>query len=120
MDCESERLWFYDITNVVPCIDEERSARKPRSHFEGGTLEDRVPVEATVFEDPLIAAGKLRVNDAAKARLESLISDSDIVGSAFLERGRCPRSRGRVAEQEEHIVRISSDPRPVSLRVIGP
>jgi hypothetical protein len=29
MDCSGEPRWFYNVTNLVPCIDEARSAKRP-------------------------------------------------------------------------------------------
>ncbi|HEX7637610.1 MAG TPA: hypothetical protein VF457_04370 [Burkholderiaceae bacterium] len=98
MDCGDESRWFYNVTNVVSCIDEERSARKPSGAIsKEAFFEDRVPTQEAVFKDPLMAAGKLYVNEAAKVALEKLIAAAGLVGAAFVEpgqRSRKPRPRG--------------------------
>ena len=92
LDCEGEARWFYNVTNRVDCIDEARSTKRP-----GGSIskeeffEDKVPVGESVFKDPLTAAVKIYVNEAAKAALEDLIADSKLVGAAFVEPGPAPK-----------------------------
>ena len=55
------------------------------------SFEDKVPKDESVFKDPLMAAAKLFVNDAAKAVLEKLITEAGIVGAAFIEPGSAPK-----------------------------
>ena len=98
MDCAGEPRWFYNVTNVIPCIDEARSAKRPSgSIVKEEFFEDRVPVSAAVFKDPLTAAAVLYVNEAGKAKLETIITEAAIVGMALVELGpppKKPRPRG--------------------------
>jgi len=49
MDCEGEPRWFYNVTNVVSCIDEGRSERRPTGALSKEAFsEERVPAEAAV------------------------------------------------------------------------
>lgn len=92
MDCAGESRWFYNVTNVISCIDEARSAKRPSgSIVKEAFFEDRVPVSATVFKDPLTAAAVLYVNEAGKAALEALINEAAIVGMALVEPGPAPK-----------------------------
>jgi len=92
MDCEGQPRWCYNVTNVVACIDAERSEKRPTGFIAKEVFfEDRVPVEASVFKDPLTAPVKIHVNEAAKAMLESLIAEADLVGAAFVEPGPPPK-----------------------------
>ena len=92
MDCEGQPRWFYNVTNVVACIDEERSDKWSTGFIsKEAFFEDRVPVEASVFKDPLTAPVKIHVNEAAKAVLESLIAEANLVGAAFVEPGPPPK-----------------------------
>ncbi len=76
------------MTNVVACIDEASSTKKPSGAIAKEAFsEDRLPEEASVFKDPLTAAAKLYVNDAAKAELETLVAEARILGAAFVEPG---------------------------------
>ena len=98
MDCAGESRWFYNVTNLIPCIDEARSAKRPSgSIVKEEFFEDRVPVSAAVFKDPLTAAAVLYVNEAGKAKLETIITEAAIVGMALVELGpppKKPRPRG--------------------------
>ncbi|MBT2144072.1 MULTISPECIES: hypothetical protein [unclassified Rhodanobacter] len=92
MDCSGEPRWFYNVTNVIPCIDEARSAKRPSgSIVKEEFFEDRVPADAAVFKDPLTAAAALYVNEAGKAALETIITEAAIVGIALVEPGPQPK-----------------------------
>lgn len=92
MDCEGETRWFYNVTHVVPCIDEGRSTKRPSGAIAcEAFFEDKLPVAPSVFKDPLTAAGKIYVNDAAKAVLHKLIEDSSLLGASFVEPGPAPK-----------------------------
>jgi hypothetical protein len=92
MDCAGEPRWFYNVTNLIPCIDEARSAKRPSgSIVKEEFFEDRLPIDATVFKDPLTAAAVLYVNEAGKVALESIIRDAAIVGMALVELGPPPK-----------------------------
>jgi hypothetical protein len=92
MDCAGESRWFYNVTNLIPCIDEARSVKRPSgSIVKEEFIEDRVPVDAAVFKDPLTAAAVLYVNEAGKAALEAIITEAAIVGMAFAELGPPPK-----------------------------
>lgn len=92
MDCAGEPRWFYNVTNLVSCIDEARSAKRPSGSFvKEEFFDDKVPVDAAVFKDPLTAAAMLYVNEAGKAALEAIIADAAIVGLAIAELGPPPK-----------------------------
>ena len=92
LDCAGEPRWFYNVTNVIPCIDEARSAKRPSgSIVKEEFFEDRVPLGAAVFKDPLTAASVLCVNEAGKAALETIITEAAIVGMALVELGPPPK-----------------------------
>jgi hypothetical protein len=54
-------------------------------------LDDKVPVDAAVFKDPLTAAAVLYVNSAGKAALEAIITDAGIAGLVIADLGPSPR-----------------------------
>jgi hypothetical protein len=92
MDCAGEPRWFYNVTNLISCIDEARSTKRPsgslvREEF----FDDKVPLDAAVFKDPLTVAAVLYVNEAGKAVLEAIITDAAIVGLAIAELGPSPK-----------------------------
>lgn len=92
MDCGEETRWFYNVTNLIPCIDESRSTKRPSgSIVKEAFFEHAVPVEPAVFKDPLTAAASIYVNDAGKAALEKIVAEAAIVGVAFVEPGPPPK-----------------------------
>lgn len=92
MDCAGDSRWFYNVTNLIPCIDEARSVKRPSgSIVKEEFIEGQVPVDAAVFKDPLTAAAVLYVNEAGKAALEAIVSRAAIVGLAFAEPGPPPK-----------------------------
>ncbi len=92
MDFAGESRWFYNVTNLISCIDEARSAKRPSgSIVKEEFFEDRLPVAAVVFKDPLTAAAVLYVNEAGKAALETIINEAAILGMVLVELGRPPK-----------------------------
>lgn len=92
MDCEGEARWFYNVTNVVSCIDEANSAKRPSGSIsKEAFFEAKVPAGAVVFKDPLTAPASLYVTEAGKTRLEGLVAHAGITGLAFVEPGRGPK-----------------------------
>ena len=92
MDLSGEPRWFYNVTNLIPCIDEARSAkRRDNSILKEEFFEDRLPVGPAVFKDPRTAMAVLYVNEAGKAALETIITEAAIVGIAFVELGPPPK-----------------------------
>jgi len=92
MECQGEARWFYNVTNLVSCIDESRSTRRPSGDISKEEFfEDRVPVVESVFKDPVTAVGKLYVNALAKSALEEIIAAAGLVGAEFAEPGPPPK-----------------------------
>ncbi len=88
LDVNGGPHWFFNVTNLVPCIDRERSEQRP-----GGTIgkeafiESDVPVEAAVFKDPITARGRIYVNDSGKQVLEDAAARAGVQGVRFLRAG---------------------------------
>lgn len=81
LDCEGEPRWFYNATNLVACVDEDRSEK----FDDGGIMleafdESKAPKEAAVFKDPLTAPVRIYVNDAGKRTIEKLAADWSLSG----------------------------------------
>ena len=74
-------LWFYNVTNVVPCLDEANSERDETGMIMAEAFdESRVPKEAAVFKDPKMGVIRIYVNDAGRAEIERLASDAGLTG----------------------------------------
>jgi hypothetical protein len=88
LQCADGPEYFYNVTNVVDCIDLANSkTRASGSIAKEAFFEDKVPDEPTVFKDPRTAATRVYVNEAAKNILEGLIAGAGITGAAFAEPG---------------------------------
>ena len=76
-----DTLWFYNVTNMVDCLDKENSEWE-----EGGMIvkeaffESKVPNEAAVFKDPVTGVIRIYVNDAGRSEIERLASDAGLTG----------------------------------------
>ncbi|MGN6526219.1 MAG: hypothetical protein ACTHL8_07505 [Burkholderiaceae bacterium] len=86
LDVAGETEFFYNVTNLVDCIDPDRSEKRStgvivREAFRDGA----VPVEAAVFKDPRTVGTRLYVNAAAKEQLASLVAHAELTGVEFLE-----------------------------------
>ena len=81
LHCGGETLWFYNVTNMVACVDVEKSEKR-----KSGTIameafdESKVPMEPFVFKDPVMAHGRIYVNDAGRAEIDRLAADAGLVG----------------------------------------
>lgn len=92
LDCEGEPRWFYNVTNLVACIDEANSTKRPSGSISKEVFfEDKVPDGEAVFKDALTAPASLYVTAAAKAALEKIIARASITGAAFIEPGPAPK-----------------------------
>ena len=81
LHCGGETLSFYNVTNMVRCVDPEASTRR-----KSGTIaleafdESNVPSEAAVFKDPVMAVARIYVNDAGRAEIERIVADAGLTG----------------------------------------
>lgn len=87
VDVQGQVEFFYNVTNVVSCIDGDRSARRPEGTIASEVFDAAsVPGEATVFKDPL-NLGKIYVNDAGKQVLDGLVAAHGVTGLDFRRAG---------------------------------
>ena len=76
--------YFYNVTRVVDCIDEEKSERRSSGSISKEVFRpNALPVGPSVFKDPLTALNRIYVNDEAKQVLESAISAHQLTGFAL-------------------------------------
>lgn len=80
--------YFYNVTNVVDCIDPERSTKRGSGAIsKEAFFEDKVPTAPTIFKDPKTARSRIYANQAAKEALAKLIADESLTGAIFCEPG---------------------------------
>ena len=91
LDVGGEVEWFYNVTNLVDCIDVEKSDKRPSGAIsKEAFFEDKVPSGAALFKDPKTARTKIYANELAKQRLEELLSGAGLTGATFVLPGPLP------------------------------
>lgn len=75
LDCDGEARYFYNITNLVSCIDFEKSEKSSsgKSILKAEFLQDAIPDSAQIFKDPRTAGGRMYLTQAAKEMLDAII-----------------------------------------------
>ncbi len=85
---EGDIEYFYNVTNVVSCIDVARSQKRPSGSIaKEAFVAAAVPSAAAVFKDPRTAPAKIYVSEAGKQALEQSIAAAGITGIAFVPAG---------------------------------
>ena len=80
-EAEPGTRYFYNVTNMVPCVDVEHSERNDLGRIVSEVLDtSNVPKEATVFKDPATAKFRIYINDAGKAVVDELIASAGLTG----------------------------------------
>jgi hypothetical protein len=93
MDVDGTREWFYNVTNVIDCIDEANSVKRASGIIsKEAFVPANLPREAALFKDPRTARTRIYANDAAKTALEELMTHAAITGAAFADPGAPVRS----------------------------
>jgi len=77
-------LYFYNVTNVIPCIDFDRSQTDGKKVIKPAFKQDAIPRTAQVFKDPLRKKMDIYLNDAAHTELCRLIEGAGLKGSTFM------------------------------------
>ena len=72
---------FYNVTNLVRCVDVERSAKDETGFMEAEVFYDiHVPREPAVFKDPATAGYRIYTNDPGRELLEKLAAEAGLTG----------------------------------------
>lgn len=89
VDCDGHPEWFFNVTQMIDCIDFERSKKMEAAQVVTQEVfrADAVPSTPQVFKDPLTAKTRIYVNEAAKDVLQALFSQAGLTGSDFREPG---------------------------------
>lgn len=78
-----QRLYFYNVTNVIDCIDFDRSETDGKKVIKPAFVPGGVPADPQVFKDPLRKKMDIYLNEAAHAQLTGLIDRAGLRGSTF-------------------------------------
>jgi hypothetical protein len=87
LDCVGEVRYWYNVTNLVACVDFEKSEKSGDAVTKAEFLPGSIPADAQIFKDPLTASTRIYLTSAAKEMLEKLIADAGLTGLAFFTAG---------------------------------
>jgi hypothetical protein len=79
----NQRLHFFNVTNVVPCIDLDRSQLEGKKVIHPAFIAEAVPSAAQVFKDPLRKKMDIYLNEAAHDEVVRRMTRSGITGSTL-------------------------------------
>lgn len=83
VDCYGQVRYFYNITNLIPVIDFEASDKIETIVLRPAFQQDKIPADAQIFKDPLMAGTRMFVTQAAKDVLEKIIEEKGLTGLFF-------------------------------------
>ncbi len=87
LDGKGVDFYFYNVTNLIDCIDVEKSEKRGSAIIKEAFLPESVPLSAQIFKDPRRARSDIYVNDAAKTLLEDIFTAASLTGARFSPAG---------------------------------
>jgi hypothetical protein len=85
LDVEGTVEYYFNVTHVVPCVDQDRSERRPSGAIsKPAFINSAIPVAASVFVDPTKPAD-IYINDEARNELGRRIKQASITGMSFVQ-----------------------------------
>jgi hypothetical protein len=85
LDVGGSTEYFYNVTNLVDCIDPDRSEKRSTGVIAKEAFRDgAVPSVAAVFKDPRTVGTRMYANAAAKEKLDALVADAGLTGLEFV------------------------------------
>ena len=85
LDCKGEVEYYYNVTNILPCIDYERSLKQDDAVVQAIFLPDVIPAEPMIFKDAYTAESRIYFNQAARDKFEQIASAADLFGACFVD-----------------------------------
>jgi len=77
----AEWRWFYNVTNLVKCVDMAASEKSASGAFSSEAFYDiNVPRQPAIFKDPQTAKFRIYVNDPGKALIDRLVAEAGLTG----------------------------------------
>lgn len=78
---DDEILYFYNVTNLIDCIDLEHSEQLDGGGIVKETFKQAaIPGGPAIFKDPLTASARIYINEAGKEFFDRLIAQWEITG----------------------------------------
>ena len=85
VDVEGHVEYYYNVTNIISCLDRAKSKIQPFGFVESAVLnEAAIPKTPTIFKDPAIQTS-IYVNDAGKTVLKERLAKHGVSGMGFRE-----------------------------------
>jgi len=88
LDRKGEIEYFYNVTNVISCIDIAQSEKRGAALVKEKFFLDAVPSAAAIFKDLYTASNAIYFNQAGKEKFEELATNAGLVGARFVEAGQ--------------------------------
>lgn len=85
LNVEGSVEYYFNVTHVVPCVDQDRSERRASGAIsKPAFIDSAIPANASVFVDPTKPAD-IYVNDQARDELRRRIEQAGITGIGFVQ-----------------------------------
>lgn len=85
--CLGETLYFYNVTNLIPVVDDENSGKTgtvvTKPHF----FPEAIPQGFCIFKDPITAPVSIYLTEQAKAELMAIVAEHNLTGLYFVPAG---------------------------------
>lgn len=89
LDCDGEVEYFYNVTNLLPCIDYERSEKKGKSVVKEVFLQNAVAQDRPlIFKDSYTKGTRIYLNQAGKEKFEQIAATTGLFGAKFVQAGQ--------------------------------
>lgn len=88
LNCMGQIEYFYNVTNLISCIDYERSEKRGTAVIKEVFLPNAIPVKPIIFKDPYTVRTAIYANQAGKEKFEQLASAAGLFGARFVEAGQ--------------------------------
>ncbi|MBI3229884.1 MAG: hypothetical protein HYZ45_06810 [Burkholderiales bacterium] len=89
LDCQGEIEYFYNVTKLIDCVDDEHSAKEfdvvSREVFLPNSIPEDIPL---IFKDPHTVGTRIYMNQAGKEKFEQIASAAGLFGARFVEAGQ--------------------------------
>lgn len=87
LDCIGEVKYYYNVTNLISCIDFANSGKIENCVTKAAFLSHAIPKDSQIFKDPLTANARTYLTSAAKTILEQRIAAAQLTGLEIFEAG---------------------------------
>ncbi len=84
-DKASEIYYFYNVTNIIACIDFEKSEKIGHKIIKEAFFTDRIPTDVQIFRDPVRLRTQIYLSELAKEQFVKLIAGAGLVGGKFFQ-----------------------------------